>query len=246
MAVDWSSRASGRAHVVAHRGASRAARENTVEAFTKARALRADGVELDVRRTADGHLVVLHDPEIPGLGRVTSVTGEAIRSAAPWVPTLPEALDACAGMWVNIEVKSLPTESDWDPQETMAREVAGLVAELGLHDWVLISSFNPAALTAVRHEDPRIATGLVTVAIIDPVLGIGAAADAGHSSLHPQVEALTGDQLAASVERAQAADIALIPWTVDDPGELRRLVDAGITGVITNVPDIARGVVDAA
>src|SRR3954451_12355655 len=94
--------------VLAHRGAARVAPENTLEAFEAAGALGADGVELDVHRTADGALVVHHNADARGLGVLAERPAAEIRAARPEIPTLEEALDACAGMLVNIEVKNLP------------------------------------------------------------------------------------------------------------------------------------------
>ena len=85
----------GRPLVLGHRGASAVAPENTVAAFAKARELGADGVELDVRRTADGVLVVHHDPDDRRRRRlVASSRSPSVRAARPDVPTLDEALDA--------------------------------------------------------------------------------------------------------------------------------------------------------
>src|SRR4051812_33810066 len=92
-------------HVIAHRGASKAERENTLGAFRRARAMGADAVELDVRRTVDGVLVVHHDP-LPA-------------ELTPHVPTLGDALDACTGMWVNVEIKNDPDEPDFDERDTI-------------------------------------------------------------------------------------------------------------------------------
>src|SRR5439155_14345872 len=100
--------------VVAHRGASRVAPENTLEAFEAALALGADGVELDVHRTADGALVVHHDAAVPGFGVLAAAPLAAIRAARPAVPTLEDALDVCRGHLVNVEVKNLVGDADWD------------------------------------------------------------------------------------------------------------------------------------
>src|SRR5262245_27082175 len=97
---------SRRPAVIAHRGASRAAPENTLEAFRLARSLGADAVELDVRRTRDGALAVHHDARLPdGQSVVDLSAAELPRS----VPLLDAALDACAGMWVNVEIKNDPS-----------------------------------------------------------------------------------------------------------------------------------------
>ena len=91
--------------VIAHRGAWARHRENTLEAFVEARRLGADGVELDVRASADGALVVHHDAEIPGVGGVARLT---VAELPAWVPLVSAALDACAGMTTVLEIKNLP------------------------------------------------------------------------------------------------------------------------------------------
>ena len=238
--------AAGVVAVIAHRGASRAARENTLEAFAKARALRADAVELDVRRTADGALVVHHDPVVEGLGPIIDFTEAEIRAGAPWVPGLADALDACAGMWVNVEVKNLPPEPDWDPDDHAAAAVVEILSRRAAGPPVVVSSFNPATLGAVRALDSSLPTALLSIGVVDPLTALAAAADAGHVAVHPEVGGLAGDVLTRAVERGREVGVAVVPWTVDDPAEISRLAAAGVAGVITNVPDVARVAVDDA
>ena len=112
--------------MIAHRGASRAERENTVAGVPPGGEMGSDAVELDVRRTADGVLVVHHDPDLAD-GRVDR------RPAAPPIcpptcPTLDAALDACAGMWVNVEIKNDPDEPDFDPTDSHRRRDDGRAA----------------------------------------------------------------------------------------------------------------------
>ena len=113
-----------RPNIVAHRGASAAHPENTVEAFLGARAEGADWVELDVRLSGDGHLVVHHDPWYHGGLGVATSPAEA-RPAS--VPVLHEALDACAGMGVNVEIKNSPGDLGEGVEHDLV--VADLVSE---------------------------------------------------------------------------------------------------------------------
>ena len=112
--------------VLAHRGASARARENTLAAFSLAADLGADWVELDVRTTADGALVLHHDPELPD-GRV--VAEVPVGELPHDVPTLAAALDLCdeAGLGVNVELKALPGEADQATAPTLADEAAALL-----------------------------------------------------------------------------------------------------------------------
>src|SRR3954466_8935464 len=103
--------------VIAHRGASAAAPENTVEAFHLAKELGADWVELDARRTADGAVVVHHDAHLADGRAIVDLR----RSDLPaHVCDLADALDACDGMSVNIEIKNWPDDVDFDPTDAVA------------------------------------------------------------------------------------------------------------------------------
>lgn len=232
--------------VVAHRGASRAARENTVEAFAKAGELGADGVELDARRTADGAIVVHHNAHVEGVGTIVELDAATLRSRAPWIPTLSEALEACDGLWVNIEIKNIPIDPDWDPDERIAVTVTEMVAETPGPSRTLLSSFNPHTLERVREVDARMPTALVTLGAYDPFSALDAASQAGDTAVHPGVTALAGEQAEAVVERARTLGLTVVPWTVNDPGEVRRLGAAGVGGVVTDVPDVIRSVAETA
>ena len=230
----------GDPRVLAHRGASRVAPENTIEAFAKARDLGADGVELDVHRSADGVLVVHHDAEAPGFGVLAEHSRDEIARALPSAPTLVRALDACAGMLVNIEVKNLPGDADFDPEDRAAADLVELLHSRDRRDDVLVSSFNLATIDRVRDLDPDIATGFLTLVGLDPLEGVAVAHDRGHRAVHPDVRSLPGPAADAVAERAHELGLAVNVWTVDEPSEIRRLAAAGVDGIVTNVPDVAR------
>src|ERR1700761_3714211 len=97
--------------VFAHRGCTEGFTENTLEAFAEAKRLGADGVELDVRLTADGALVVHHDPLVAGIGPVAEVT---VPQLPGHIPLLVDALAVCEGMVVNVEIKNGPGEPGHD------------------------------------------------------------------------------------------------------------------------------------
>ena len=104
--------------VFAHRGCTeRGIVENTLEAFAEARRLGADGVELDVRLTADGALAVHHDAEVPGVGTIPLL---GVSELPPFVPLLTDVLDVCDGMTVNVEIKNAPQDPGWDGGEAVA------------------------------------------------------------------------------------------------------------------------------
>src|SRR5437588_12260658 len=108
--------------ILGHQGATGSSRGNTIEAFVEARRLGADGVELDVRRCQDGALVVHHDPAIPGLGPIAEL---GVADLPAYVPLLAAALETCAGLLVNVEIKNAPTEPGFDAEGMLASNVAG-------------------------------------------------------------------------------------------------------------------------
>jgi glycerophosphoryl diester phosphodiesterase len=225
--------------VIAHRGASNAERENTVPAFEAAARFGADWVELDVRRTADAALAVHHDGRLAD-GRWIVQT--AARDLPDWVPSLGEAVEACAGMGVNIEIKNLPGERDHDEGLAVATAVAEWVGAQGRHDRVLVSSFHFPDIDRVRAVDAGIPTAWLVFAVGDAAAVVDRTAGAGHQALHPHVTAVDDELLAA----CRAAGLRVNTWTVDDPDLMRRLVDQAIDGIVTNVPDVGRRVVDEA
>ena len=229
-----------RPRIIAHRGASAAFPENTLAAFRGAAALGADGVELDVRRTADGAAVVHHDAFIPGIGPIVEQTAAALRHRAPWVPSLAAALDACGRLWVDVEVKNSPADPDWDPADGLVARVVADLREWGRADAVLLTSFNPATITRARALAPELATGWLVEA--EPAAAaVPWVADGGHAALLPHASALEGPAAAATAHAAHRAGIELLTWTVDDPAEARRLAAAGLDGIITNRPGALLG-----
>jgi glycerophosphoryl diester phosphodiesterase len=229
--------------VLAHRGACRRAPENTVAAFRIAGELGADGVELDVRRTLDGVLVVSHDPVVEGLGLLVEHPFERVRSTVPQVATLEEAFDALADMIVNVEIKCFPTEPDADPERIVARGVVELVDRRGLHDDVIVSSFELDAIDVVHALDARVTTAWLTSRLA-PATSVPIAVARGHAWVNPDRATMLASDTAArdGVREAEAQGVRLDVWTVDEPDEIAALAAAGVDAIITNVPDIALGV----
>ncbi|MEZ5215434.1 MAG: glycerophosphodiester phosphodiesterase [Ilumatobacteraceae bacterium] len=216
--------------VIGHRGAPRRDRENTVAGFRTAARLGCDGIELDVRRTSDGRLVVHHDPVLAD-GRTIVATPFA--ELPDHVPTLEAALDACAGVAVvNVEIKNDPREPDFDDSEGVA---AATVAAL-LHrrsERFLISSFRRATIDRCRAIAPELPTAFLCT---QPPPGVlRDLARAGHAAIHPYYSAIDG----AFIGEAHAEGVEVNVWTCDDPDAMRLLIDAGVDGICTNVPDLA-------
>lgn len=226
--------------VLGHRGASHARTENTLAAFAKAREFGADGVELDARRSADGRLVVHHDPQVVGFGAIFDHDFDALRRERPEIPTLAEALGACKGMTVNVEIKCLPWEPDADtPEHDVARAVVELLranADAAASD-IIISSFDLATVDACRAFAPELATGWLTSGQ-DLGRGAAIAAEHGHAWLNPD-RAVALRALPEEIAAAQKAGVRVNVWTVDDRDEIAALAAAGVDAIITDVPDVA-------
>ena len=213
--------------IFAHRGCTQGFTENTVDAFAEARRLGADGVELDVRLTADGALAVHHDAEIPGIGTIDQL---GVGDLPAHVPLLPDVLAVCEGMVVNVEIKNAPQDPGWDPGEAVAALTAAAIEEAGWTARVIVSSFQTATLRAVQAADGRLALGALwgLGAEVEPALAL--AADAGFAAVHPFVASVDPEL----IERAHAMGLAINVWTVNAPDDLRALVAAGADAVITD------------
>jgi glycerophosphoryl diester phosphodiesterase len=226
--------------VIAHRGASAAWPENTLAAFEAAVRAGADMVELDVRLTADGALVVMHDADVArttkSRGLVCELTLAEMR--ALHVPTLREALDLLQGRaGAEIEIKDDPGEAAADAVVDQLRDTR--------FDAALVSSFHAGALARVRERDGAIATGLETDGTDALRAGLDHVVAHGHPFLLPDAPSLrrAGREVA---RLAHERGVRVGTWTVDDPEEIAELFAWGVDAVETNLPEIAAPIRDAA
>jgi len=208
--------------VIAHRGASATHPENTLEAFRAARDQGAGGIELDVRLSADGVLVVHHDAH---LADGTLLRGLNAEQMPDWIPTLYEALEVAGDMWVNVEIKNVPDEPDYDDEHHISVAVAGLVAATLAGDGSAISGDTVSGDTA---DGDRIIVSSFNVASVERIRTM----DAG---IHPH-DILVDNNF---VRRAHDAGLQVNVWTVDDPKRMVELAEFGVDGIITNAPDVA-------
>jgi glycerophosphoryl diester phosphodiesterase len=226
--------------VLAHRGGTGAWRENTLDAFATALRLGADGVELDVRRTSDGVLIVHHDAEIAGFGAIDDLT---VTELPAWVPSLDQALETCAGAVVNVELKNAPVEPGFDPSEKAAAQVVSALAASSRSPGrapahVIVSSFWPATLEAVRQAGPQVPLGLLVHPLFDATEWAAQAASLGCVALHPFSDQVTPEL----VDLVHGLGMSVITWTVNEPGDLVAVAAAGVDGVISDRVAEARGV----
>ena len=223
--------------VVAHRGASHDRLENTVEAFAEARVQGAEWVELDVRLSADDVLMVHHDAHYAD-GRLVREVWAA--DAPDHVPNLAEAFEACEGMGVNVEVKNLPGDPDHDASAMVCEAVAGLAVAYRPPELLLVSSFDITAVDRIRATDPSLPTAWLMAERHGTDLMLDRTADHGHGAVNPW-DQLVDEHL---VEASHARGLSVLVWTVDDAERMERLTAWGVDGIITNLPGLARSVVD--
>ncbi len=219
--------------VIAHRGASAYEPENSLAAFRAARELGADAVELDVQTTADGAFVIYHDPHI-GACTIPATSLERVRSyrlpnGEP-LPTLEESLAVLEGLTIFVEVKTLPPERDEAFFATLMVSPAA--------DRFHVHAFDHRIVQRLHRLRPSIVYGVLSSSYpVDPLRQL---ADAGATELW-QAEDLIDEKL---VHRAHQQGYRVYAWTVDHPPRMHTLLDFGTDGICTNMPDVARAVVD--
>jgi glycerophosphoryl diester phosphodiesterase len=241
--------------IVAHRGAPTERPENTLAAFEAAVDAGAGAVEFDVRVTADGHAVVIHDPALDrttdGSGLVRDHTlADVLRARiagtdgrSHGVPTLHETLGLLSGRAaVDVEIKNVPGDPDFDPEDEVAVELVHRALEdVAFVGDVIVSSFNPRSIAASRALGPDVPTGLLTNVDVDAAAALHFASEHGHAWVLPFADRVVeqGDGFAGAVH---AAGLLLGTWIVDDAAPARALLQAGVDAVATNEP---RAIVDA-
>jgi glycerophosphoryl diester phosphodiesterase len=243
--------------IVAHRGAPISHPENTLSSFEAAIELGARIVELDVRVSADGVPVVMHDPTVDrttdGSGSVNELTAAQLarlNAGTPGspaaVPTLAEVLDLASGRAaVALEIKNLPGEPGYEPVRQPAVEAALAELERMAFDGpVLVISFNPASIAACRAMAPDVPTGFLTTHHVDPREALAHAVSAGHEMVLPGTWVLesVGE---AFVAEAHDAGLRVGTWTADEPDEVARMLDWGVDAVASNDPAMALAVLGA-
>lgn len=219
--------------IVGHRGAPVAAPENTPVSFQAAADAGASWVELDVRLTSDGSLVVHHDPRLADGAAVNERTAEDLAAVGVWA--FVAVLAAMPpGIGVNVEIKNIPGEPDFDEEERAAALVVEALGDrLDERPW-MTSSFNPATVAWLAEALPRVPSGLVhfeTAAVADTI-DIARAHSARALCPRDGAPGLDADGLAAAHE----AGLAVMVWTVDDPDVAERLAADGVDALCTNDP----------
>lgn len=244
--------------IVAHRGASSTRPENTLPAFDAAIVLGAPVVELDVRLSADGVPVVMHDPSVErttdGQGFVHELTAQQLGALnagtldepAP-VPRLGEVLALASGRAaVAIEIKNNPGDPAYQPDGEGTLEVAlAEVERIGFEGPVLVLSFNPRSIGAARAIASDVATGFLTTELLDPREALAHVVETGHDFLLPGSRVLIPAG-PAFVAEAHEAGVRVGTWTIDDADTFRTVLAWGVDAVATNDPAMGLSVLGEA
>jgi glycerophosphoryl diester phosphodiesterase len=233
--------------VIAHRGASAYAPENTMPAFELAVKLRADMLELDVQRSADGVLVCFHDftterwngQQRPATD-CTLAELQQLDIGGARVATLAEVCSFVreTGVRVNVEIKGLGIGED----------IARLLHEERVEEQILFSSFSTVALWEIEQAAPHIPRAyLMGTRTLRPVVRMReswpfrALRRANCAAWHPVYQI---PLLRRIVPRVQRAGFMVNVWTVNEVPIMERLLQLGVDGIITDVPDVLRKVMD--
>lgn len=229
----------------AHRGASAYAPENSMEAFMMARNMGADGIELDIHLSKDGHLVVSHDETVDrcsdGKGLINDKSLPELLELDfsngkenffnTRIPTLEQVLEFIKGsnLTLNIEIKN-----EIIFYEGIEEKAINLVSKMGLDHKVIYSSFNHYSLTIVKKLKPSAHIGLLySEAMVDPCLY---AKHLGAVAIHPYYRTL---MVPGIIENCKKHSIKIHPWTVDRQDDINWLLEENVDAIITNRPDYA-------
>ena len=239
----------GPSRVIAHRGFSGRAPENTLSAFGKAIEAGADMIELDVRESKDGELVVIHESDLSrttnGSGRVGNLTAVALKRldagasfsaefAGERIPTLSQVFDMVRGkILLNVEIKT-----DVVTLEIVTEKVLALIHRCEMRDQVILSSFDPRALSHSRKIDREVKTaslyneqlhrGRSLVEIMEQVGSVA------FNLRHDQVNV---DIVAMYHEHGRPIAV----YTVNRPAQMRTLLDLKVDALFTDRPDLMIG-----
>ena len=227
--------------VIAHRGASGHAPENTLAAFRRAAALGASFIETDLRLSRDARFVAIHDDTVNrttnGQGRVHDLTLADLRrlDAGSWfgsefsgerIPTLEEILDFSKKNDVVFYLELKPTGA-WGGEHALI----GALRESGEIARTIVISFDAGIIAALRNIEPTLMTGLLFEGQIDQPLE--RAVEVGARQL-----AVRGDLVTpALIVEARKRDLQIVCWTVNQPAHMRMLIEAGVDGIMSDYPD---------
>lgn len=255
--------------IIAHRGGRGIAPEGTMAAFDKSFALGVDVFEYDIHQTADGHLVVIHDPSVDrttdGSGLVNEMTlaevqaldagyhfkdeqGEySYRNQGVYIPTVVEVFEAYPDMRQLIEIKDTNDPVLYDE---IIQQLWNLIQEYKMEDQVMIGSFDHEINEAFEElSEDKIPIGAGEQAVRDfanmHVPYLNGLAKSSVDSLQLPVEE-EGHNLASKniIRSAKKRNMAIYYWTINEKDEMKELILKGVDGLITDYPDRMKEVIE--
>lgn len=233
--------------IFAHRGASAHAPENTIAAFELALTQQADAIELDVKLSSDGYVVVYHDPTLDrttnGKGKLKDVTLAGLKKLDAGsffsekfkgepIPTLDEVFEAVGKRtFINVELTNYKT-----PHDQLVETVCMLIKKHKMQKNVIFSSFLASNLSKARSYLPEVPRGLLA---LNGFLGSWARsfgfAFGKYQALHPYLTDMTQQEVA----RVHRLNRRVHVWTVNAEQDVRRLFGWGVDGIFTDDPELA-------
>ena len=249
--------------LLAHRGSMALWPENTLYGFERAASTGANVMEIDVRQTADGEIVVIHDETVDrvadGTGRVADLTLDELKSLdfayrfikdgdekselrgkGLTIPTLKELFLAMPGSYFNIDIKA--------DSEKLTRDLLNLIRTQGQIEKVVIGSFYTNIVELIKKEAPEFATSASareawTMFLLNKV-GLGRLhRPSGVAYQLPAAHLGMAVVTPSFVRTAHSLGQELHVWTIDEPAEMRRLLKMGVDGIVTNRSDLAVDVI---
>lgn len=219
-----------RPSVIAHRGASGYEYENSRAAFRRAIMLDADGVELDIHATSDGGIVVHHDPEIPGVGPISQLSSAEARRVlirnGETLPTLAEILELVGDRDVWVEVKAL--------HELHDGALLAVLDQGPVPERYAVHSFDHRIVHRLGAIRPGLRRGILLSAYLRDAVAV--MRSVGATTLWQEWQQIDQDL----VSQVHEAGGAVIAWTVNEIGDLDRMVRLGVDGLCGNYPDRIR------
>ncbi|EJO5348919.1 glycerophosphodiester phosphodiesterase [Clostridium botulinum] len=239
----------GYTKILAHRGASAYAPENTMAAFKKAIEMNADGIELDVHLSKDGYIVIMHDEWVDrttdGKGEIKNFSLSELKNldAGSWfsdkykeekIPTLEELLNLIKDteIYLNIEIKA-----GYRIYPNIEKKVIDMLEKYKMLDRVIISSFDHYSLVRVKEINSNIKTGMLYEAALYEPWEYARSIEV--EALHPNYTTVTKQ----FIDKAYINNLELNPYTIDDDLIMKTLIKNKITSIITNYPDRAYNII---
>lgn len=218
--------------IIAHRGASGHAPENTLLSYQRAVDFGAQMIELDVQETLDGNLVCIHDSTVDrttnGSGEVHSFTYKELvgldAGEGEQIPLLEDVIKFASGkIQINIEIKVIGVE----------KKILDIVERYGMFQDIMISSFFHNTLLTVRELSELVVTAILVNKPKDELVHY--ALDLRANAINPHYQLVTREL----IQDAQKVGLKILPWTVNDSQTMMKLFAIGIDGLITDFPDRA-------